>query len=422
MLSDWEDPRILYRLGRFEQARSRYLQILESHPKNAVALERLGTISLWKNDTAEAERYFTEAIRHLPFHKRIWPSNAKLKYLLAITYYRQDRCAEAAKFFTQAAGLGPKAMRPFEALHAFAKHMSLFLEEPPFGIEGPPACDIPFLVVDPLPVLPVMINGRGPFNFFVDTGAADVILDADLAKAVGARICGGFRADFAGKKQVQINMGRIENLEIGPFSVRRVPVYSLNVKVMSDIFDGIEVSGVIGTRLLMHFLSTIDYAAGTLRLRIAGGDAAQKALSELFLHAKAIPFWLIETHYIVAWGRVNHLEPQLLFVDTGIGDNGFTAPAPLLDRAGIAVDWSRTRTNITAAGEVRCADFVVDSLALGYGKNEIVEREVHGVALDGFKSIAGEQLGFQIGGLISHSFFRNHALTLDFVGMRLIVE
>jgi hypothetical protein len=36
-------------------------------------------------------------------------------------------------------------------------------------------------------------------------------------------------------------------------------------------------------------------------------------------------------------------------------------------------------------------------------------------------SIFGDRLGFEVGGLISHAFFRPYALTIDFTNMRLVL-
>lgn len=35
--------------------------------------------------------------------------------------------------------------------------------------------------------------------------------------------------------------------------------------------------------------------------------------------AHEVPFWLIESHFIVAWGSVNNLEPELFFSGYGVG-------------------------------------------------------------------------------------------------------
>jgi hypothetical protein len=137
---------------------------------------------------------------------------------------------------------------------------------------------------------------------------------------------------------------------------------------------------------------------------------------------KVIPFWLIETHYMVAWGTINNLEPMLFFVDTGLAGAGFTAPEPLLQEAEISVDWTKAEESVGGGGVFKEVDIVIDRLTLGSDENEIVEYHVPGKAAETPPSILGDTLGFKIDGLISHQFFREHALTMDFTGMRLILR
>jgi threonine dehydrogenase-like Zn-dependent dehydrogenase len=59
----------------------------------------------------------------------------------------------------------------------------------------------------------------------------------------------------------------------------------------------------------------------------------------------------------------------------------------VLQRAGIAVDWSKASAGPGGAGEVRSNDFVVERLALGTGADSIVEANVRGVAIEGSVSI-----------------------------------
>ena len=107
------------------------------------------------------------------------------------------------------------------------------------------------------------------------------------------------------------------------------------------MYDGTavrEVKGVIGTRLLMHFLITIDYAGGALVLQRPTAENLQALDSELAAAgAKVIPFWLVDTHYIVARATVNDLYPMLFFVDTGLAGKAFTAPKENLRQAGVSI-------------------------------------------------------------------------------------
>ena len=64
----------------------------------------------------------------------------------------------------------------------------------------------------------------------------------------------------------------------------------------------------------------------------------------------------------------------------------------------------------------------IDKLALGSGDNVLHKRGLSGVVTEQDNSIFNGAAGFKVGGLISHQFFRDHALTFDFRNMRLIVQ
>ncbi len=245
-----------YREGKFTEAEEAYLKIKELAPENAMILERLGTIALWENRPEEAERYFEEALRCTVWYKNFWPLNAELKYRLTMTYYRQDDFVKAAQFFREATG--PVAIGPARVLKSFGQHMDLFASETPYVIEGPEQSRINFIVTDPLPVIEVSVNDSQPLYFIIDTGGAEIVLDKELADEVGAEMAGVFSGTYAGQKQADTGLGKIDSIRIGEFVVRNVPIHTLDTSSISPLFNGLEIRGAISTRLLMHFLSTIE--------------------------------------------------------------------------------------------------------------------------------------------------------------------
>jgi len=63
---------------------------------------------------------------------------------------------------------------------------------------------------------------------------------------------------------------------------------------------------------------------------------------------------------------------------------------------------------------LKVTEIVVDRLTVGSEPNEVVGHKVPGVVMDRPPKILGDVLGFRIGGLVSHQFFRDHAVTFDF--------
>jgi hypothetical protein len=411
----------LYREGRFGEAEAAYLEALELEPENPTVLERLGVMALWRNDTEEAESCFEGALNHTPWYRNFWPLNANLKYRLGMTYLRQDRFVELAQLFEEARG--PFAIGPFRELDAFGKQMALFGNETPYEVEGPEETRIEFVTTDPLPVVEVSVNGSEPLGFIIDTGGMELILDDDLADDIGAQTAGSITGSYGGGKKADTGLGRIDSIALAEFVIRDVPIHTLDTDPISPLFDGLDIRGIIGTRILMHFLATIDYPDGALILQRTTPANLERLESQVTAgDAKVIPFWLVETHYIVAWGTVNDLDPMLFFVDTGLAGAGFTAPVPVLEEAGVAVDWTEAQDAIGGGGVFQEVDIVLDRLTLGSDENEVIEYHVPGKAAEESPSILGDRLGFYIGGLISHQFFRDYAVTFDFAGMRLIVQ
>lgn len=410
----------IYREGRFTEAETAYAKVIEDDPENTRALERLGEIALWNNRPEEAEHYFKEAMRYTSGLQKFWPFNAQLKASLAMAYYRQDRFPESARLFKEAAG--PVALGPFRDIGALGEHLALFGKETPYIIEGPEESQVDFVTADPLPVVEVSVNGSKPLPFFIDTGGAEVILDTELAKEVGAELSGTITGEFAGPRG-KVGLGKIGSMTIGEFVIKNVPIHTVDTDPFSAVFNGLKVKGVIGTRLLMHFLGTIDYVDGALTLRRITPANLQRLEAQVETQrVKVIPFWLIQTHYLVAWGTVNGKGPMLFLVDTGLAGKGFTAPEATLQEAGITVDWTKAQEGIGGFGKVKEVDIVLDQLTLGTGPNEVVEHNVPGVAMEKTLAVLGYRLGFRIGGLISHQFFRNYALTFDFMEMRLLLQ
>jgi predicted aspartyl protease len=403
-----------FRNGNLMEAKQSYLQIQELDPQNSEVLTRLGEIALWKNQTEAAEHYFKSALEHGSWLAKKWPFNIPLHTALAMTYYRQDRFGEAAECFHRAAGR--VVLPPFRDLQALGSHLALFNGQTPYGVEGVESTQIPFTVTDPLPVVQVSVNGSEPLPFFIDTGGAEVIVDRELAQKVGAVQAGSLRGEGGGT-QGATGLGKVDSMVIGDMTIRNVPIHIMDTHHFAAVFDGLAVKGVIGTRLLMHFLATIDYRDGYFRLQPKSAGAMVETHS-----ATVIPFWLIQTHYMVAQGSINGKTPMLMFVDTGLAGKGFSAEESVLREAGIGLDWSKEEKGAAAFGETTVLDITAEQVTLGNGQNQVLARHVPGVAFQKPFGILGHRLGFWIGGVVSHQFFRPYCLTLDFVDMRLILS
>jgi hypothetical protein len=210
----------------------------------------------------------------------------------------------------------------------------------------------------------------------------------------------------------------VDSVTLGQLTVRNVPVNVLPTRQLSKpVFSGKRVDGIIGTVLLSRFLATLDYPGGRLIVRpndpkiearlVKGPNAADSI---------AVPFWMAGDHYMVAWGTIGKSRPHLLFVDTGLAGGGVTCSKAMLEEAGISLDEKNASEGIGGGGKVRVVPFMAPEMTLG----AVREQNVRGLFTEAFP--LEDRLGFRIGGLVSHGFFRSYALTFDFVAMRLFLK
>jgi predicted aspartyl protease len=390
----------LFKAGKFAEAKEAYSKVLAEEPDNYPAVLRLGYIALLGNNLDDAQKWLTRATE-------LKPEEAKPKLLLAEAFYRRDQFQKAAPLLR---AVGRETV---------ARKLESFKGVQPYRIEGEAnATKLKFVMTDPLPVVQVRVNNSQPVNFLIDTGAAELVIDAEFASEINAVQFGSETGTFAGGKRAGFQQGKIDSLTLGDFTVKNLPVHIINVRRFSQpIFGGKRVDGIIGTVLLYHFISTLDYPEGELILQ----KRTEDNLTSLEQKAKAeghivIPFWMAGDHLMAAWGKVNNSRPMLLFVDTGLAGGGFTCPESTIKEAGIKLQEDKAGEGIGGGGRVKVIPFVVNELALG----EAREHNIRGLYAG--SPPLGDVFGFHIGGIISHAFFRPYSLTFDFSGMRLFLN
>jgi predicted aspartyl protease len=274
------------------------------------------------------------------------------------------------------------------------------------------------VVTDPLPLVRVRVNGGKEVNFLIDTGGSEVTLDTEFARELGIKPLGTEQGTFAGGKTAAVHHGRIDSLSLGAWTVRNVPIMLLSSRRLSGpMFGGKhQVDGVIGTVLLYHFLSTLDYPGGELILRRKSQGNLKQLEEAESGRAVVVPFWMVGDHTMVAWGRIEKREPVLFFVDTGLAGGGVSLAESALKEAGIKLLEEQATEVIGGGGKVKSIPFKLRELSLGGATEEDVSGWFDGV-------LPMEHThGFRIAGIISHSFFKPYALTFDFAGMRFILK
>jgi predicted aspartyl protease len=269
---------------------------------------------------------------------------------------------------------------------------------------------IPFAATDPLPVVQVKIGGR-PAWFLIDTGAPDIMVSPDLAKELGLPLRDAGQGVFAGGQQAAVQRTVVPELELGGLKIGNVPA---GVRAGGLPISGYKIEGIVGTGLLMHFLSTLDYCQGRLILRPRGASAAFEQAAAKG-GANIVPFWLVSDHFVMARAHLQHGSEGAFLIDTGMAGGGVGAPKQVLDEAGVAIDPAKAQTGMGGAGPVT---FI--PIRAGATLGSLTVEDVPGIYTPG--GGIGGAFPFKLSGQLSHMFFRHSRLTFDFEAMKLVTQ
>lgn len=376
---------LLAREGRFSSAEEAYREDVSTCPTDRRAALGLGRMLLYRGALEESEGWLRKALGS--------DGNGRsAAALLAENLYRRGAFAEAAGLF-EAAGSPAKAA----VCSSLARGPAYAIEGP----EGPTA--VPFLQTDPLPLIGMRIHGEEAF-LLIDTGAAEIVLNADFADRIGLEKLGEQKATYAGGLQARVWQSVAETVEVGGFTVRNVPVTVNERKAQLPGFAR-PVSGIVGTAFLYRFLFTLDYPGGRLLLARHAADGTRDAPAPESGRTFRVPFWLCGDHVLMAWGGVNE-TPCFLFLDSGMAGGGFSVSERVLAEARIALP-ETAGAGMGGGGAVQVKRIRAD-LSLGGAREK---------GVDGFYGVMApameDALGFRIDGILSHGFFRSYACTFD---------
>lgn len=144
----------------------------------------------------------------------------------------------------------------------------------PARVEAPAdsaAGEIPFELAGPggaALIVPVYLNGQGPFDFVLDTGATITCVDQAIAQQLElpkARGVVGVGAGAAGAGQMQLVT--LDSLRIGAAKAGRLSACALDLSHTGRV--GLEIDGLLGLNFLRSFRVTLDFEREILLLQTA---------------------------------------------------------------------------------------------------------------------------------------------------------
>jgi len=398
----------LFRDGKFAEARELYSQIAAQNPNDYSATLQLGRIALLSNRLEDAQKWLEKAIT-------LRPNDTDAKVMLAEAFYRRDDFQKAAASLNDVdVGSNKLLISQYPTLNV-AK-LESFKGQTPYELHGNGmSTRLKFVKTDPLPVLNVRVNGGKEVTFFIDTGGSEVALDTDFAKELGAPRFAAVQGTFSGGQHTEVQLGRIESLTIGDWTIKNVPTAVLPLRQLSEGFGVKQIDGIIGTTLFYHFLATMDYPRGELVLRRKDAKSLEEFKKSSGKRV-VVPIWMASDHFMVGWGRVETLPRTLLFVDSGLMGAGVKLAESVIKEAGIKLEENKAEEGAGGGGKLKIVPYTVHHLSFG----DIKEQNVHGLYDGPFPW--ENMFGFHLSGMIGHDFLKPYAVTFDFKNMQIFLQ
>ena len=381
---------IEFRKGNFVDAEASYRDALKMDSKNARAHFGLGKLAMAKVKPKSALQEINKAIEldaKEPLY-RLYASEAAgmdkkydeqrrhLEEYLKLNPKDEDRLTEAK------AGL--------EMLKAFGSEEVAVVHAP----EKP--APIHFRKVLNLIFTELMIEGKGPYNFAIDTGATQTVISEKLASQIGLQsITSTVVFGIGGAGKVDTKIYKVKELSIGGIKVNNVPVGTFNDPVISQLADGI-----LGSSIFSDFIIAVDYRNDQMELtrkRPAATTGTETVPVWYFSNLLLMPMEVNGKHgnFIVDTGAVTTVLSHSMAAQLGVNES----------TPGAKVDMG-----IAGVGGFEGVVLKIPNVTFKTPKNSEVFPQV--VAID-LKQIS-KMIGTEVSGVVGFDFLSDYKVTLDY--------
>jgi predicted aspartyl protease len=118
-------------------------------------------------------------------------------------------------------------------------------------------------------VIPVRLQGEGPYRFRLDTGASRTVISGELARGAGLTLSGSSVVVTSTARTIR-PLAAVRDLFAGCLSAAEVQAV---VVPAADLDPAGQVVGLIGQDVLADHVYTLDYARRELRCQAASGES-----------------------------------------------------------------------------------------------------------------------------------------------------
>jgi hypothetical protein len=244
----------------------------------------------------------------------------------------------------------------------------------------------------------VTINGHGPYNFAVDTGATQTVVSEKLIAEMGLQaITSTVVYGIGGGGKVDTKLYSLKELAAGDVKIKTLPVGTFNDPLVSQLADGI-----LGTAVLSDFIVTVNYPASRLEL--------SRKRSPAPADAEVLPAWYFSNLLLVPMNANGKQENFI--VDTGAVTTVLSHK--MAELLGVTPNTPGAKVDMGIAGVAGFEGTVlrVPNVIFKTAKNTESYPQV--VAID-LKQIS-KMIGTEVAGVAGYDFFSQYKVTLDYYG------
>ncbi len=390
------DGDTLWSVGLFAEAEQRFRDALAIAPEDPHANQGLARALAARRQLEEAVVRAQSAVAHAP-------NDHELYYTLAFVYERLGRFDEASAALQQALAHYGGSSKSDEVLLARSqiRFLDSFRGHPPLETD-PLTADavhtVPFRLEHDKVIVRGSVNGSPPVDFVVDTGAEMTVLGQRTADRYGVAPAGATISAGIGEAGIRgLQVGRLDDLAIGTYHVRNVPVLIKNPPLRNLPRR----EGESFSPLSLGLSMTVDYGHRTLTFG-----------RHLDLHGDIeLPLYLYRL--AVVRGMVNDHTPASFVVDTG-GEviSISTALASTLDTPRAV---RHIPLKVFGSSGWDPDAFLLPGLDLAFDR----------IRFQNFSTVVlnlrapSVLLGFEVGGIVGHRFLGRYTVGLDLERSRL---
>jgi len=266
---------------------------------------------------------------------------------------------------------------------------------------------IPFRLIDNRIVVPVTINGKGPYQCIVDTGAGSII-STEVAKALGEKVQFAEVGGGVGEKRVMSGSTTLDSVSFPRgIEIKDVSTTVIPFDDMQHVFGKATIDAVFGTPLFERYMVTVDYEKQELTLIENARAPRTMSGTEILIQRSGIPVIAAQLDGVQArFGLDLGARSALLLYTPFVEKNNLRAKY----KAGF-----ETVTGWGIGGPVRSQIARAGVLKLG-------DTEVRSIVIRLSTQKAGATTETHLDGLIGPDVFRQFRTTFDYARSRVVLQ